>query len=119
MGHLRSQRERRRVWYCIGDEGWKNVLLISALVSSLFNDHRWLKSAPEVNGPDYLSPTNVGPAAHWSLPRRLCVAVGKRAAGPTPQMMPSLVGSLGENQRLCRVSPSPDCLPAPGGCPFG
>jgi hypothetical protein len=53
----------------------------------------------------------VGPAPHRCEPRRSSVAVGHRNAGPIPQIMPPLVGVLGERKKLCVVSPSPKWFP--------
>ena len=75
--------------------------------SSPVTDQMWLARMPIVQGPVCLSATPVTPAPHWLVAMR-SVAVGRRKAGPTPQISPAAVGCFGEKKKLWVVAPRPN-----------
>jgi hypothetical protein len=98
------------VWYEM--KGGRKVWFTSLRSSSPAYDHRWLASAPKVQGPAYLRITNVGPAAHFSVPRKGSLETGSRSAGPMPQI--ATRGWAGDKNAEKRMSLMPKVASPPG-----
>src|SRR5260370_38381314 len=84
---------------------WSSIWFTAGLSECPAKFQTSFATAPIVQCPGCTRATTDGPALHLPWPRTLLVAVGRRKAGPMPQI--SLPGLTGERKKVGLMSPRP------------